>query len=248
MVVQPIKTDIVRANQLSLQQLIDRSIDKLADGSILAITSQIVSLCAGQVTPIDGLAYDELVKQHSSHYAPEADERLGSRFTITHRTLVRAAGIDKSNADGQYVLWLDSFQPTANDIREYLTKKYGLRKVGVIITDSVSTPLRRGASGICLAHSGFSALNDYRGQRDLFDRPLTVSVANITTGLASSAVVAMGEGDESTPLAVISDVPFVSFQARNPTKKEIDTAYLDKDEDIFEPFLNSVDWQPGQQS
>lgn len=245
MVVEPIKTGTIRANQLSLKQLIDHSLDTLPEGSVLAITSKIVSLCAGQVLPVDGTDYDELVKKHSALYAPEPDRRLGSRFTITHKTLVRAAGIDKSNADGQYVLWLYSFQDTANQIREYLASKHGLKNFGVIITDSVSTPQRRGASGICLAHSGFSALNDYQGKTDLFDRPLVVSVANVASGLASSAVVVMGEGNEGTPLAVINDIAFVEFQSRNPSQEELKAAYLDKDEDIFAPFLNAVDWQPG---
>ena len=248
MVVKPIKTATIRAKELSLEDLIDGSVGDLPEGSVLAITSKIVSLCAGQVLPIKGTDYDELVKKHSAIYAPEPDKHLGSRFTITHKTLVRAAGIDKSNADGQYVLWLDSFQDTANHIREYLASKHGLKNFGVIITDSISTPLRRGASGICLAHSGFSALNDYQGKPDLFDRPLAVSVANIASGLASSAVVVMGEGNEGTPLAIISDLPFVKFQSDNPSPQELQSAYLNKDEDIFAPFLNSVDWQPGGQS
>lgn len=248
MIVRPVKTDTIRAGDVSLKQLIDGSIDELPEGSVLAITSKIAALCAGRVLPTTGTDYDDLVKRQSSLYAPQQDKKYGSRFTITHNTLVRAAGIDKSNSDNHYVLWLDDFQPTANEIREYLSSKYQLKKVGVIITDSVSTPLRRGSSGICLAHSGFSALNDYQGKFDLFGRPLSVSVAAVANGLASSAVIVMGEGDEGTPLAIISEVPFVSFQPRNPTQQELKTTYLDKDEDIFGLFLNTIDWQVGGQS
>src|SRR5690606_20031964 len=112
-------------------------------------------------------------------------------------------------------------QQTCNQIREYLCRRFTIRTAGVIITDSTCQPLRTGTTGICLAHSGFAALNDYVGQPDLFDRPMRVTQASISGGLAAAAVLCMGEGAESTPLAVISDVDFVSFQPRNPTQEEL---------------------------
>jgi len=45
----------------------------------------------------------------------------------------------------------------------------------------------------------------------LFGRELTLSKANIASGLASAAVTVMGGGFEQIPLAVIEDIPFVDF-------------------------------------
>jgi F420-0:gamma-glutamyl ligase len=57
----------------------------------------------------------------------------------------------------------------------------------------------------------------------------------------------MGEGTEQTPIAVISDVPFVKFQQHNPTKEELEFFYIkNKEEDLFAPFLNAVKWHLGK--
>lgn len=159
--------------------------------------------------------------------------------------MIPAAGIDESNGNGNYILWPKRPQKTANQIRNYLHKRFSLKQVGVIITDSTSTPLRYGTAGIAIAHSGFLAVNDYRGKPDLFGRRLKISTANIAGNLAAASVAVMGEGAESTPLAVIKDVPFVQFQDRNPTEEELAATYVPIKEDLFAPFLNAVQWQKG---
>lgn len=116
----------------------------------------------------------------------------------------------------------------------------------MIITDSTCLPLRRGTIGVILAHSGFLGLKDYRKTPDLFGRYFKVSSAGLASGLAASAVLAMGEGREQTPLAIITDIPFVKFQSRNPTKAELAELYISSKEDLFAPFLNSVQWQKGK--
>lgn len=156
------------------------------------------------------------------------------------------AGIDESNADSQYVLWPKDAQATANRTRHYLAKKFNLQKVGVIITDSTCQPLRRGTSGIALAHSGFRALRDYVGTEDLFGRPYKVTQANISGGLAAAAVFVMGEGNEQTPICIISDLGNVEFQPADPTAEELHVLRIDMHEDLFAPFLESVTWEKGQ--
>ncbi len=247
MKIQPIKTAVLRANELSLSQLIGQNIATIAEGSILAVTSKIVSLCENRVVPIGSpeVTKERLVIQESDKYV-EAIGAYGFRFTITNNTLIPSAGIDESNGDGNYILWPKDVQKTANDIRKYLLKHYGVKKVGVIITDSTCMPLRRGTSGICLAHSGFKAQNSYIGQPDLFGRAYTVSKSNVAGGLAASAALAMGEGNETTPLCLIEDIGFVQFQDRDPTKKELEESYIPADKDIFEPFLSAIDWKKGQ--
>ena len=50
---------------------------------------------------------------------------------------------------------------------------------------------------------------------------MQMTKSNVVDALAESAVAVMGEGSEQTPLAIIRDVPFVQFQDRNPTNKEL---------------------------
>lgn len=102
--------------------------------------------------------------------------------------------------------------------------------------------------GITLAYSGFKALNNYIGKPDLFGRPFAVSQADVAGGLSAAAVLQMGEGTEQTPLAVVSDVPFVTFQDQNPTAEELAETVIPVEEDLFAPFLLAVDWQKGKKS
>ena len=56
----------------------------------------------------------------------------------------------------------------------------------------------------------------------------------------------MGEGTEQTPIAVLSDLPFVKFNPNNPTQAELDSIFLSREEDIFAPLINGVNWQKGR--
>lgn len=245
MIVTPVRTAVILPGAISLPELLDKYLSTLSDGSIVAITSKIVSLCEGRTVKISDIKKDELVAKEADYLLKRPTGQYKYAFTITNHTLIPAAGIDESNGNGNYILWPKRPQKTANQIRNYLHKRFSLKQVGVIITDSTSTPLRYGTAGIAIAHSGFLAVNDYRGKPDLFGRRLKISTANIAGNLAAASVAVMGEGAESTPLAVIKDVPFVQFQDRNPTEEELAATYVPIKEDLFAPFLNAVQWQKG---
>src|SRR5262249_11461727 len=160
----------------------------------------------------------------------------------TNNMLVPTAGIDESNADGNYILWPKNPQKSANAIREYLSNQYQLRDIGVVITDSKTTPLRWGVTGIALAHSGFLALNNYIGVPDIFGRKLEHTKVNVADSLAAAAAFVMGEGAEQMPMAILSDLPQVVFQQRNPTEQELQELHIHMEDDLYAPFLNAVSW------
>lgn len=243
MKVAPIKTAKIQASSLDIFTLLDNSLNELPEGSVLAVTSKIVSLCEGSVVPFGEIDKETLVVLESDKYLPKHLSKYGYHFTIKDDTLIPMAGIDESNGDGNYVLWPKNPQKSANEIRGYLKGHFNLKEIGVIITDSTCQPMRRGTTGIVLAHSGFSALNDYRYKPDLFGREFNVSQANISGSLAAAAVLTMGEGAEQTPLCVLSDLPFVTFQPRNPCDDELAQIHIKLEEDLFAPFLQSVPWQ-----
>jgi len=247
MVVKAVKTRKVVAGEGDLYALLDEYLPKIKDRSVVAITSKIVAICEGRVMPRDQITKDELIAAESEFYLPGGIGKMRHHFTITNNIIVASAGVDESNGDGNYVLWPKNPQRAANDIRSYLARRHGLKHVGVILTDSVIRMLRRGTTGIALSHSGFLAVRNYIGQPDLFGRPFAVTWANIADGLAASAVLVMGEGAEQTPLTVIEDVDFVKFQSRNPSSAELADLQISREEDLFAPFMDNLNWRRGRQ-
>jgi putative folate metabolism gamma-glutamate ligase len=225
--------------------LLDRYVTSLEERSILAITSKIVSICQGRTVKVDDADKSALVEREADCYLPPSASRYRVHLTIKGNLLVPEAGVDESNADAHYVLWPDDLQKTVNEVRAYLCGRFSLKWAGVIVTDSRTMPLRWGVSGVALAHSGFLALNDYIGQADLFGRPLQMTVVNVADALAAAAVLVMGEGSEQTPLAVIDDLEFVTFQARDPSAEELQGLHIDIEDDLYAPLLKAVEWRSG---
>ena len=245
--VQTYKTKKVHAGD-KLTSILDTSLPvTIPEKSVVVITSKIVALCENRVvTARDLHTKNNLVPREADYYIEPQHNQYGFYLTIKNSVLVAQAGIDASNVGGKYVLWPKNAQKSAEIIWKYLRTKFKLHKLGIIITDSRLSPLRWGTSGIAIGYCGFSALNDYRGKPDIFGRPLKFTQTAVSDGLAASAVVVMGEGNEQTPLAVITDIPFVTFQARQPTKKELSDLLISLKQDVFSPFLNSPLWKKGK--
>jgi dihydrofolate synthase / folylpolyglutamate synthase len=243
--IKAIKTHKITSDDKDILKVLDQYIENLEDGSIVAVTSKIVSICQGRVIKIGDEDKEELIKKEAQLYLPKASSKYNLSFTVTNNLLVATSGIDESNGNGFYVLWPGNPQGEANRIREFLTKKYSLKKLGVVITDSKTTPLRWGVTGFAISHSGFSALKDYTGKEDLFGRPFAFEKLNMADSLAATSVLVMGEGSEQTPLAVVSEIHNVIFQDRNPTTEELEEIVISLEDDLFAPFLQSVKWQKG---
>lgn len=248
MIIQPIKTRRITPGMCSLADLLDEAIQTLPPKSVVAIASKVVALCEGRVVPMEGTDKEKLIQQETDLYLPSSSNPYNVTISITRHQLVASGGIDESNGDGYYVLWPADLQASANMIREHLSKKHRVDEVGIIITDSTTRPFQWGTTGLGIAYSGFVPLKDYRGTNDIFGRPLTFQQNNIMNGLAAAAVVLMGEGDEQTPLAVITDLPSVQFQKRNPTEEELAVLHITLEEDLYEPLLRNVSWLKGDGS
>ena len=243
--VKAIKTEKALPGKIGLFELLDKYLTSFEENSILAITSKVVSICEGRAVPIKGSNKDELVRQEADFYLPREENKYDVYLTIKDGQLVATAGIDESNGAGYFILWPANPQKSANQIREYLTKRFNLKKIGVLITDSKTTPLRWGTTGMAIAHSGFRALKNYIGTKDLFGRKLKMTKASVIDGLAAAAVFEMGEGDEQTPLAVISDISQVEFVDRNPTGGELKELEISIEDDLYGSILKRAPWKKG---
>lgn len=246
MKVTAIKTHKITTSDRDLFAILDKYLSKLEEKSVLAITSKIVSITEGRLVKMEGTDKDKLIEQESRLYLPRSQNPYNVSFTITNNILAATAGIDESNGNGYYILWPRNPQESVNKIREYLKKKFKIKNVGVIITDSKTSPLRWGVTSIALSYSGFKPLKDYIGREDLFGRSFEFEKLSVVDSLSAAASVVMGEGAEQTPIAVINDLPFVEFQDRNPTEKELKDLVISPEEDIFGPFLKNAQWKKGK--
>ncbi len=245
MIVRAIKTSKVTSSSCTVFELLDKFLPELQEGSVLALTTKIVSLCEGRTMPIEGTDLPALVRQEAELYMPEAKAQHGYTFTIKHNMLTPNSGIDESNSAGVYTLWPADPWASAASVRSYLKKRFGLNDIAVIIVDSDFLPLRWGAVGLALAYSGLQPVRGYSDKTDLFGRPLLLTRVNVIDSLAAAATFVMGEGDEQTPLAVLGDLPQVQFVDKDPTKEEIAARYTPPEEDSFGPLLTGVKWKEG---
>ncbi len=249
MIVQPIRTRILKPPKDDLLQAIGASLKSLPERSILVITSKVVSIAEGRCIPAERYPdRDDLVMREADLYLPRKFvPGAWVMHTMKNNVFIPSAGIDESNADGYYILWPRNPKKTAKDLWIWLRKKYYVKNLGVIITDSHTIPLRRGVLGISLAHYGFAPLKDYRDTPDLFGRLLKMTQTNIADGLAAAAVVLMGEGKESMPLCLIKDIPWVKFVSKPiRSKKPFSSFEIKTKEDLYYPLLSAVPWRKGE--
>lgn len=237
----PLKTKVISSKD-RLEEVIDRFVVSVNDGSILAVTSKIIAIMEGSTIESKTISKEKLIRREADFYL---DSHSPYTLTIKENLLIPAAGIDESNSGGKFILWPKDPGKSAKRIRDYVADKFKIKNFGVIITDSHTSPLRFGTTGISIGHAGFKALKDYRNERDIFGRKLKVTQANYVDGLAAAAVLVMGEGSEQTPMALIENVPFVQFDRLSPTEQEIRELKISIDDDLYGSFLQSVPWKEG---
>lgn len=244
MIVTSVRTDPITTKQ-NILELIDGSIPRLENGSILAVTSKIVSICEGRTISVQGQDKDQLIIQEAEWYLPRSSSKYNVMLTTNNHMMIAAAGIDESNSNGNYVLWPSDSYQSCQIIWQHLRERDHIQDLGVIITDSRNTPTRWGAIGVGLAYCGFLPLRNYIGTEDIFGRQLKMTKAAILDGLAATAVLAMGEGNQQTPFAVIQEVNGIEYQDRPPNKEEIASLEIELEDDLYEPLLKSVAWKQG---
>lgn len=237
MKVEAIRTDRVDQAQ-DLNVFVERFLPQLEENSIVVITSKIVSLCEGRTIPKKDVKKYDLITQEAEKIIPNEESKDTSIvLTYTHGLLIPSAGIDESNGQDAFILYPQNPFDSAFKLWQFLRNKYSLENVGVIISDSHTTPLRKGVTGIALAWWGFNPLKSYVGSPDLFGHPLRVTYVNVADALAISAVFAMGEGAECTPIALIQEAPHVAFNSNPHDHSEI---AIDPQEDLYRPFLKPL--------
>jgi coenzyme F420-0:L-glutamate ligase / coenzyme F420-1:gamma-L-glutamate ligase len=193
---------------------------KFRENDILIVSSKYVSMSEGSVMNLDKVKVGRKAKSLASEYhmsaklaeltLREADYIYkgipGFLLAVKNGVMAPNAGIDKSNVpQGFVVLYPSEPFKSAENLRRRFLVNLGI-KVGVVIADSRLMPTRIGTIGVALASAGFEPVEDQRGKRDLFGNILKVTLKAVSDSIAATGVAVMGEGSESTPIAVIRGI------------------------------------------
>ncbi len=229
----PIKTRIVCAPKDNIYDIIDGLC--VRDGDIIFITSKIISLHQGQTRKIGEVEKMDLIRQEADRYLPYVNEAgdFNVNLTVTQNVLIPAAGIDESNANGYYILWPKRIDNFCRMVRKRLMEKFGIERLGVVATDSHTTPLRWGVTGITIGLAGVEPLEDIRGEKDLFGREMKMTKVNLIDPLTSMAVLLMGEGDEGAPIVILRGYDGISF-SDDASMKDFK---IEPEMDLYRPLI-----------
>ncbi|MBI4121288.1 MAG: coenzyme F420-0:L-glutamate ligase [Parcubacteria group bacterium] len=231
MFIQPIKTHIFQEGD-DLFAFITRYVKKLPEKSVVVVTSKIVALAEKRTAIIENVRTKEMLIKRESEFA------MPTKYvwlTVKDGMVMASAGIDESNANGKLILLpKDSFK-VARVLRKALQRNYGVKHLGVLITDSRTIPLRAGVTGVALGYAGFRGIKDYRGTSDIFGRKFKFSRTDVADSLAAAAVLVMGEGNEQLPLAIVEKTPIEFCDKIH--RKEL---HIDIRDDMYQPLFSKL--------
>lgn len=210
----------------------------------MAISSKVISICEGNTKPTSSITHQELVSRLSDKTL-ESARRSANDMVLTQvgTILVESAGVDVSNANGYYVLLPRNPYKSAKTVWSYLRKRDGIKRLGVVITDSHSVPRRKGAEGFALASYGFKAAHEYKAGKDIFGTSVPILASDVADSLAASAVLVMGEGNECTPIATITGLTNIDFFKKTlPLSSASKYSWVNPNLDVYAPLLDSELW------
>lgn len=209
----PIKTRIFQPPQDDLWEVLGESLHGVQERDVVLVSSKVVAIGEGRCVPEEDFDKQKHVHEVAEVVIPRS--YWGADLTITNHVFVSSAGVDRSNSNGYYTLLPADPFASAERIHSYLTERFGLREVGVIITDSRSEPCRYGAVGVGIGFWGIKPLKNHVGKDDLFGRKIRVERSNVVDGLTAGANVVMGEVAEQTPIVIARGVPGLEFKDGN---------------------------------
>ena len=233
--VQPVKTRVVNPPKDDLFAVLDESIVDLRDGDVLVVTSKVVAIHQGRCVRDEGQDIKELAEREADAYVRAELPGAWGLFVKEHAILANA-GIDRSNAHGYFVLLPERPSETAREIRRFLTQKFKLSRLGVVISDSHSIPFHLGTMGVAIGLSGFHPVRRLIGTPDLFGRLLKFTRIDVVDSLAAAGTFAIGEAAEQTPLAIVRNAPHLDF-TDEPTESEM---LIPPEQDIYYPLLKPL--------
>lgn len=210
---------------LLVARLLDGS-PNLQSGDILVVTQKIVSKAEARFVDLTAIvpspearalavevdkdaALVELVLRESSEVVRKAPGVLITRHRLG--CVMANAGIDASNVGpgrtGQVLLLPQDPDASAARIADACERMVGVRP-GVVISDSFGRPWRIGTVNVAIGVAAMPAVLDQRGECDRDGRVMQATQVALADAVAAAAGLAMGEGSEGLPAAIVRGLSF----------------------------------------
>lgn len=168
----------------------------LAEGDVVVVTSKIVSKAEGRVVQAadrEQAITDETVRIVATRERPGGlpplrivENRLG--------LVMAAAGVDASNTpEGTVLLLPEDPDASARRLRAAWRARFGLDRLGVVVTDTAGRPWRDGLTDIAIGAAGVAVVDDLRGGVDAHGRPLSVTVTSVADEIAAASELVRGK-------------------------------------------------------
>jgi coenzyme F420-0:L-glutamate ligase len=215
----PIKLPLIKKGDPLLNIIIEKVLKmniKINSGDVFVVSSKVVATSQGRIVPYVNISPSKKAEIIGKKYLidpriveiimKESDDILGGiprvLLCIKNGILMANAGIDKSNAPPNHVVllpekpeeWAEKFRKSIYDLFKV--------KIGVIISDSRTQPLRLGNVGLALAVSGFEPVIDCRGEKDIYGRTLKITWLAIADNLASAAEILMNKSKKNAVILI----------------------------------------------
>ncbi len=198
----------------------------LQDGDVVVVAQKVVSKAEGRILRLSTVPVTPEAERIAAQTgkAPHlvaailsesnGVERVARSLVIVEQRLgfvCANAGIDHSNvAEDHDLVTLLPVDPDASAarLRARIGECAGV-EVAVIINDSQGRAFRNGIVGVAIGQSGIAALDDRRGERDIFGYELQVTVIAQSDQIASAASILMGQSHERRPVVVLRGLDYL---------------------------------------
>ena len=234
-----VKTRRFLPPQYDLYDLLNK-LPTLKNKDVLVITSKVVSIHQGRCVKENRGDKKETLATREAEYIFSGKSFFENNIlTIADNTLVYSAGIDESNGNGYFVLRPNNLHKTAKEIWQYLKNKNKINKLGILIIDSISEPLRCGAIGKTIGFFGLEPIKYYKGKSDIFGRKMKSERTNQLDSIAGMAMSLMGEAKERVPMIIARDIPFAQFTDKKLQSKFFVNIKKDIYGGLFKNFIKN---------
>jgi coenzyme F420-0:L-glutamate ligase/coenzyme F420-1:gamma-L-glutamate ligase len=201
---------------------LERSAETLRGGDILVVAQKVVSKAEGASVDLSTIQPGQeavgigartgrqaemlqLILDESSEVLRATPAAIIARHRSGH--VLANAGIDASNVPGgdggTVLLWPTDPDVAARSLRAELGRLAD-GAIAVVIADSMGRAWRIGTCGSAIGVAGLTVVDDRRGRdADLYGRTLQATMIAVADSIAAAAVLAMGEGAQGTPVALV---------------------------------------------
>lgn len=189
---------------------------EFSDGDIICIASSVYSKTKGCIRQLDDIVPGEKAAEIAGICGEDPrfiqavldateDLILDRPFVLSQLKCGHVgvrAGVDNSNVEDGTIIYLPP-EPmeSAEEMRERFKEITG-KDIRVIITDTCGRSFRRGQTGVAIGWAGMTAIQDFRGDCDLFGRVLEITEEAVVDEIAAFANFIMGESDRGVPAVV----------------------------------------------